>query len=616
MAGRDEDRDKTVFGGPLTRGDVTSDSPFDSAGRGGAGRAGSGQIGGAPPPASDRTVIGRPAPGASAYPGSGGFAPQGSGQPFGRPAPQGGGRGTGHEDTWIGAGAPQGYAAPPAQSPAPAYPSYPPPGQGASAPGHYAGIGIGRPTAADNGFFPDYQRDRQPQVQRNVPRIPLQDALRVSEIGAGSSSNPLLAAAASLLILLGRLRTGMVELQVAPLMEHVTREIDRFERTAISAGLDPHEVLVAKYALSGTADDIVQNLPGSDRGSWQQYSMVARFFGKRDSGVGFFQEAEKAMQAPAQRYNLLELMLVCMSLGFEGQFRTMPNGSVELTRIRTAIYETLRRVNPRPDEDISVQWVPVVQDRGRRFGAVSVPIILGVAALAVVALFAGLTTLINRGGAQASEGLVTLHTGAPVLSIQRNPGAVYVAEVPQLERIRTALANEIEAGMVSVEPKGDYIALRVGNLQLFDLGKTQVKEGFEPMAARITQILNQEGGPVLIQGYTDNLPLSGRGQFKDNYQLSQARAKAVEAVLAKTIDDATRITVEGKGEEDPVADNTTEEGRAQNRRVEVMLAREGTYTPKAGAAPAGAAPATATPAAPGAAPSGTPTTAPAQEAGQ
>src|SRR5690606_8235043 len=201
--------------------------------------------------------------------------------------------------------------------------------------------GIGQSAMPDRGFFPDVPRPQHQQAPMVGPKIPLAAALQVKGLGRGSASNPLIAAAASLLILLGRLRTGLVEMQAAPLMDHVTREIDAFERNALMAGVNPHEALVAKYALSGTADDIVQNLPGADRGNWLQYSMVARFFHKRDSGVGFFQEVEKAMQAPGQHYNLLELMLTCLNLGFEGQYRTLPNGAVELARIRAAIYETL-----------------------------------------------------------------------------------------------------------------------------------------------------------------------------------------------------------------------------------------------------------------------------------
>ncbi|WP_018001517.1 type VI secretion system protein TssL, long form [Paracoccus sp. N5] len=546
MAGKDDDGDKTVFGGPLP-----GQRPQDWSRP-------------APGPGDGRTAIGGP----------GG----GSGSPFGQaPGRAGWGNQPAEGQTWIG-----GPARPAAQQPAPGHQGYPggwqPPGQGGHSPfGPADPAQIGRAAGPDQrGFFPDIATQQAPQA-RVAPRIPQAQAMQVRDLGAASSANPLIAAAAPLLILLGRLRTGLVELQVAPLMEHVTREIDRFERNALSHGVNPHEALVAKYALSGTADDIVQNLPGADRGNWQQYSMVARFFHKRDSGVGFFQEAEKALYAPAQNYNLLELMLVCLSLGFEGQFRTMPNGAAELSRIRSAIYESLRRVNPRPDEDISVMWAPVVQGRARRFGAIPVPAVAGIAAVALVAAFATLLTLINRDGAVAAEDLRGVALDAPVIQIDRTPGEVYVAEIPQLQRIRDAFAAEIADGRVGVEAKGDYIAIRVGNLQLFDSGSVTVKPGFADLAGRIAEVLNAEAGPILIEGHTDNVPVSGRGRFKDNYQISAARAEGVAEVLKPLLKDPARVTTEGRGEDDPVGDNATPEGQAANRRVEIMLAREGTY---------------------------------------
>ncbi|RCW87055.1 type IVB secretion system protein IcmH/DotU [Paracoccus lutimaris] len=566
MAGRDDDKDKTVFGGPpqgQPRG--TTDIWARPQGQGGN---------------DGRTVIGRP--------GQGGGAPSGgdhhTASPFGQGQPASGTWAQGGDgSTWIGGPsrpAQQGYG-----QQNYGQQNFGQPGQGGYGqapsgspwPGYGDPSQIGRAAGPDQrGFFPDIGNQPQQQVAHG-PRIPLAEAMRVRDLGAASSSNPLLAAAAPLLILLGRLRTGLVELQVAPLMEHVTREIDRFERNALSAGINPHEALVAKYALSGTADDIVQNLPGGDRGNWQQYSMVARFFHKRDSGVGFFQEAEKALHAPAQNYNLLELMLVCLSLGFEGQFRTMPNGAAELSRIRSAIYESLRRVNPRPDEDVSVQWQPVVLGKGRRFAQIPVPAVAGIAALGLVALFATLLTLINRDGAVAAEELRTVALGAPVIQIDRDPGQAYVAEIPQLDRIRAAFGKEIADGLISVDAKGDYIAIRVGDLQLFDTGSVDVKPGFADLARRIAEVMNAEGGPILVEGHTDNVPLSGRGRFKDNYQLSQTRADVLAEVLKPLLADPTRVTAEGRGEDDPVGDNTTPDGRAANRRVEIMLAREGTY---------------------------------------
>src|SRR5690606_2608533 len=111
-----------------------------------------------------------------------------------------------------------------------------------------------------------------------------------------------------------------------------------------------------------------------------------------------------------------------------------------------------------------------------------------------VGIFAIFVTLINRDGAEAAGVMRQLHLDMPVLQIDRSdPGPAYVAEVPQLARIRDAFASEVSDGRVGVETKGDFIAIRVGNLQLFDLGAVEVKPGFADLASRIAEVLNAEG---------------------------------------------------------------------------------------------------------------------------
>jgi len=529
-----DDDDKTVFGGKL---------PTPPAGQPAA----------RPPAAAgdnDRTVIG------------GALPPQ---RPA-APPPQAGFTPTGPADgnTWLGGALPNTPPAPPPR----------PMGQPA------AGAGI----ASNQGFFPDIPSPQQAPGQGapQVPRIGLQDALKGTGLGNGGPSNPLLAAAANLLILFGRLRTGMVEMQAQPLMDHVVREIEMFESNAVAQGADPLEAQVAKYALSGTADDIVQNLPGADPGVWLQYSMVARFFQKRDSGVGFFQEAEKAMQAPAQRFDLLELMLVCLSLGFEGQYRTLPNGALELARIRAAIYETLRRCKPRPSEDIAVHWEPVPMGGSRRSGGLPLWVAGSVAAVLIVAGYAGMSTYINRAGAEVATSLHLMHPNMAMITLQRSspePVVEFVAPVDtgQLDRIRNALSADIADGLVEVGTRGDYIYIRVGNALLFSSGSATVKPEFAELASHIAQTLNAESGPVRVLGFTDSVAPSGRGRYKTNLDLSVARAQGVAEGLAPLRTDADRINVEGRGEASPIGDNDTPEGRALNRRVEILIAKEGTF---------------------------------------
>jgi type VI secretion system protein ImpK len=75
-----------------------------------------------------------------------------------------------------------------------------------------------------------------------------------------------------------------------------------------------------------------------------------------------------------------------------------------------------------------------------------------------------------------------------------------------------------------------------------------------------------------VVGYTDNSPIK-TVRFPSNWHLSIERAKAVATLLKQGLTDPTRIDVDGKGSDVPIASNATPEGRAKNRRVEVMIGR-------------------------------------------
>lgn len=493
--------------------------------------------------------------------------------------------GPGGEDTWLGGALnPQGYA-PTGQPQAPPTNEY---GQPARQP-QYTPQGYS-PTADD--MFPEIPKapEEQPQVQQ-TPRIALADALKGTGLGAGGSSNPLIAAAANLLILLGRLRTGMVEMQDGPLIDHVAREIELFEKNALEAGVPAADVSDAKYALSATADDIVQNLPGADKGVWLQYSMVARFFGERSSGVGFFQKMDAAMKAPAQKFDLLETMLTCLSLGFMGQYRTAPNGSSDLSRIRTAIYESLRRVKTRPDDDVSIRWTPVTAGKRRRFGGIPVWIVASVAGALVVGTFAVLSTLLSGRGGDTQAAVLTLHDGLPAIAIERSSflaetprEAFVVPDTDQTERLRSALADRIANGDVVVVEKGDYVMVRVGAALNFASGSADLQDdSFVSLAGEIATALEVElealgltTASIRVVGHTDSIPPSGRGRYKTNEALSLARAETAATILQEQLVGEESVSIEGVGPIDPIATNETREGRAENRRVEIMIPRTGT----------------------------------------
>jgi len=107
-----------------------------------------------------------------------------------------------------------------------------------------------------------------------------------------------------------------------------------------------------------------------------------------------------------------------------------------------------------------------------------------------------------------------------------------------------------------------FIALEI----LFDTGKSTIKSESQAIIDEIYKLLKENPSlKVSIEGHTDNV-----GNSENNKKLSENRAKAVvDALVAKGINQQ-RLSAVGHGQERPVADNRTEEGRAKNRRVEIV----------------------------------------------
>jgi len=456
---------------------------------------------------------------------------------------------------------PQQPASPQAMPPPPQQqPQYPPPPPSA-------------PQRADGDDWIASQRqttDAEAHKQRA-------EDLRFDELAA-EHPNPVMRAAGPLLLLLGRLRVAAMRASFASLMDQVAAAIDFFEKDIRSAGIPSDQVDTAKYILCATADDIVQNIPTEDRHVWTRYSMLSRFFGERVGGVRFFDFLNRLKSEPAVNFNVLELQHACLALGFQGVHRTSPDGQARLQQIQRDLYETLRRVRPRQMLDLSPRWQG--QQLAARQSRIRVPV-WSVAA-AVAALLVGAFILLSGWLSSQSEAVaaetVALHPPtkvalqrplpAPPPKIEPTP-----TQLTQLQRIRAALLPNPKGCELTADAVGGYIAIRVCSLILFDSGKANLLPEFTPVAERIAGVLDKEPGPIKVTGHTDNQALSRSNPYRTNQNLSLERAKAVSALLATKLSDAKRLAVEGRGPDDPVADNASADGRAKNRRVEILITR-------------------------------------------
>lgn len=125
---------------------------------------------------------------------------------------------------------------------------------------------------------------------------------------------------------------------------------------------------------------------------------------------------------------------------------------------------------------------------------------------------------------------------------------------------------------VDVSFTAQYVQLSMNGALLFDSGSAQLKEEAEKVLEKVSVILERYStGTIEIMGHTDNVPQSG-ARYADNEELSNARALSVFYYLQEhSLLDPANIKHSGMGEREPVADNSTPEGRSLNRRVEIRI---------------------------------------------
>jgi chemotaxis protein MotB len=144
-----------------------------------------------------------------------------------------------------------------------------------------------------------------------------------------------------------------------------------------------------------------------------------------------------------------------------------------------------------------------------------------------------------------------------------------IAEMEQTaDRI---LASANANGVVTVRRESRGLALSMGEDVLFDAGTATVKPSSLPFLAAVASVLKASDGGAVVEGHTDSLPISN-SRYASNWELSSARAtKVLECLVSEYGVPPARLSAAGYAEYRPVASNATPEGRARNRRVDVVL---------------------------------------------
>ena len=141
------------------------------------------------------------------------------------------------------------------------------------------------------------------------------------------------------------------------------------------------------------------------------------------------------------------------------------------------------------------------------------------------------------------------------------------------EKIQEALEEGEIDQEVSLNYTSQFVQLTIQGSILFDSGKVDIKADAIPVIDKVGTILETyAGGTIEIEGHTDNVPMTSGGKYSNNDELSSGRALSVFNYLVENTNlDPVKLVHTGRGEYDPIADNSTDEGRARNRRVEIKI---------------------------------------------
>jgi type VI secretion system protein ImpK len=379
----------------------------------------------------------------------------------------------------------------------------------------------------------------------------------------GDSLNPLVQAATPLLLLAVQLRHSAYAPDLVRLREQAEAQVRKFEARVREARCSPESVMTARYVLCAALDEAVLNAPWGERSGWAQRTLLVTFHGEAYGGAKFFAILERLCEDVPRHIDLLELLYLCLAMGFVGRYQIEADGAARISAIQDDLHRRIRSQRGIAPQVLSPQWQGVQDQRHRLLRWLPLWVVASAAACVVLAVFVLLHARLNALSAPISSELAQI--GLEAAQVPDSKRAAPTLRLSQL------LAPEQRAGLLTVEDQVDGNArVRLNAAAMFASGGVDVDPSQQPLLAKIAAALDQLPGRVIVVGHTDDQAVRSL-TYKDNFALSSARAQAVAQVLGDGLRDHARVESSGAGDSQPLARPTgLAANRARNRRVEIL----------------------------------------------
>ena len=222
--------------------------------------------------------------------------------------------------------------------------------------------------------------------------------------------NTLVAAAWAVLAEAAQLKGRVGREGLGALNERLVSAITQFEHCALHEGVENAEVNTARYVLCAVLDEAVVTAQWDSAGDWSKISLLSRFHHETLGGEKFFTLLERLSRDPLKHVAMLELMYLCLAIGFEGKYRVLERGVVQHEAVRDGLYRQIRHVRGAPSSSLPA---PALRRRNRRWRGVSTAWLAVCVLACLLAMYTGFAWVL---GNERVTALQSFHPMAPALT--------------------------------------------------------------------------------------------------------------------------------------------------------------------------------------------------------
>ncbi len=201
------------------------------------------------------------------------------------------------------------------------------------------------------------QYQPQPTVQYQPESSAPPPGLQVSaNFETRCGLNPLVHAASTLIAVFEKTRQSVSHGDVGGLHQRLASEIKLFENKMKELRIQPEVILSARYCVCTALDEAVLNTPWGSESGWSQRTLLSIFHNETAGGEKFFQILERMREYPAENVDILELLYIFLSLGFEGKYRVVHRGRDAIEQLRDDLFSSIRRQRGEYERSLSPSW--------------------------------------------------------------------------------------------------------------------------------------------------------------------------------------------------------------------------------------------------------------------